>query len=317
VLLDDPIPANLPATFGGWDRSETAVPDTSYLIHHPNADIRKISTAAGAATIHPNAISWTEGYSTPANHHFRIRFTQGGHQPGSSGGPVFNQDGYLVGQLHGGTAGCEAASSTYAGRFSRSWSLGPTASGRLHDWLDPDGTGVMTLDGVPNINPSDLITVEGVVVDPVGRPVRQATITVSGDESRTFTTGEDGSFRLENINRLGTYTLTPEKDENPKNGLNVLDMVAIQKHLLGKDTLDHAWQYIAADATNNNALAAGDILLILRLLIGKIDVFPTSPSWRFDPAVIQLAGLPQGGPHQVSFTAIKIGDVNHSANPQD
>jgi hypothetical protein len=132
-----------------------------------------------------------------------------------------------------------------------------------------------------------------------------------------FTTGADGSFRLENISRLGNYTLTPSKDENPKNGLNVLDMVAIQKHLLGKDTLDHAWQYIAADATNNNALAAGDILLILRLLIGKIQAFPSSPSWRFDPPVIQLGGLPPGMPHQVSFTAIKIGDVNHSANPQD
>ena len=317
LLLDDPIPANLPATFSGWDRRDATVPDTSFLIHHPNADIRKISTAENVATIHPNAISWTEGYSTPANHHFRIRFTQGGHQAGSSGGPVFNRDGYLVGQLHGGTAGCEAASNTYAGRLSRSWSLGPTASGRLHDWLDPDGTGVMTLTGIPNILPSDIITVEGTVVDPIGRPVRQATITVSGDGSGTFTTGEDGTFRLDNINRLGSYTLTPLKDENPRNGLNVLDMVAIQKHLLGKDTLDHAWQYIAADATNNNALAAGDILLILRILLGKIQAFPSSPSWRFDPPVIQLAGLPPGGPQQVSFTAIKIGDVNHSANPQD
>jgi hypothetical protein len=317
VLLDDPIPANLPATFAGWDRSDTAVPDTSYLIHHPSADIRKISTAENATTIHPSALSWTEGYSTPANHHFRIRFTEGGHQPGSSGGPVFNQAGYLVGQLHGGTAGCEMASNTYAGRLSRSWSLGPTPAGRLRDWLDPDGTAVMSLAGIPNINSSDIVTVDGKVVDPIGRPVRHATITVSGDESRTLTTGEDGAFRLENINRLGTYTLTPQKDDNPKNGLNVLDMVAIQKHLLGKDTLDHAWQYVAADATNNNAVAAGDILLILRLLIGKIDIFPTSPSWRFDPPVIELSELPQGGPNPVSFTAIKIGDVNHSANPQD
>lgn len=316
VLLDDIVPANLPVTFAGWDRRETEVPDTGYLIHHPNADIRKYSSCEGMTTIHPNAISWTEGYMTPAGHHFRVRFTEGGHQPGSSGGPYFNQAGFLVGQLHGGTAGCEAASNTYVGRLSRSWAPAGLPEQRLQDWLDPDGTGEERLPGLLNIDPSDLVTVSGIVRDPLGRPVKNARIVVSGDASESLVTGPEGAFFLAGISRQGNYTLTPEKNDFPLNGLNALDLVAIQKHLLAKDTFDLPWQFIAADATYNSSLAVGDILLILRLLLGKIPAFPTSPSWRFDPPVFHLSDIPPGPVPGVGFTAIKIGDVNGTADPQ-
>jgi len=316
VLLDDDLPSNLPATFAGWDRSDVEIPDTGYLVHHPNADIRKLSTCEGMTTIHPNAISWTEGYMTPANHHFRVRFTEGGHQPGSSGGPYFNQDGFLVGQLHGGTAGCETASNTYVGRLSKSWEPAGSPAQRLKDWLDPDATGQVVLPGMLNIDASDLVTVHGTVLDPKGRPVRNTRIRVTGDASEELQTGPDGTFFLAGINRQGSYTLVPEKTEFPLNGLNALDLVAIQKHLLAKDTFDFAWQFIAADATNNNSLAVGDILLILRLLLGKITSFPTSPSWRFDPPSIELSGLPPGPGPDVTFLAVKIGDVNATADPQ-
>ena len=75
---------------------------------------------------------------------------------------------------------------------------------------------------------------------------------------------------LQGVNRNGTYTITSEKLDNPTNGLNALDLVAIQKHLLGKDTFDLNWQFVAADATNNDDLSVGDIVLIPRLLLGKI-----------------------------------------------
>lgn len=316
LRLSDPLPASLPATFAGWDRSDTAIPDTSYLIHHPNADIRKLSTAAKTTTIHPNAISWTEGYTTPPQHHFRIRFTQGGHQDGSSGGPVYNEAGYLVGQLHGGTPGCEATSNTYAGRFSRSWALGAVASERLRDWLDPQSTGVTKLGGLANVKESDIVAIQGIIRDPVGRPVRNVRISLAGDDTQTVSTGADGRFMFNGINRLGTYTITPEKNDFPANGLNALDLISIQKHLLAKDLFDFPWQYIAADATNNNALAVGDILLIQRLLLGKINAFPSSPAWRFDPPLRELSNLPPGQVFEADFTAIKIGDVNHTADPQ-
>lgn len=315
VLLDDQIPINQAVTFVGWDRDEALIPDTSYLIHHPNADIRKISTSVNDATIHPNQIGWIEGYTTPSFHHFRTKFTEGGHQAGSSGAPFFNEKGYLVGQLHGGTAGCEAINNVYVGRLARSWGLGDTPQGRLKDWLDPDQTGVMRIPSIENIGTSDIVNVRGLITDPKGRPVNNAIIKVTGSVNRTITTGHDGVFEISDINRNGQYTITPEKHDHPTNGLNAIDLIAIQKHLLGKDFLDFNWQLISADATNNVVVNVGDIVLLQRLLLGKIQTFPSSPSWRFEPAQLNITSIPPGQPEELLITAIKIGDVNATADP--
>ncbi len=316
VKLDDQIPSGKEVTFAGWNRDDTAKPDTSYLIHDPNADIRKISTSVNQATIHPNSIGWTEGYTTPAFHHFRLKFTEGGHEHGSSGGPLFNQDGYLVGQLHGGTGGCENDNNAYVGRFAKSWNLGSTPQERLRDWLDPDATGLTQLPCLPNVNTAEIMNIHGRLTDPKGRPLKNAVIQVTGAITQSLTTGADGSFELQEVARSGQYILTPEKTDSPGNGVNAIDLIAMQKHLLGKDTFDFGWQYIAADATNNNLLSVGDIVVLQRLLLGKILALPSSPSWRFDPPQVTIDPLPEGVPAEVGFMGIKIGDVNASADPQ-
>lgn len=314
-LLDD-IPFNRQVTFAGWYRDDVDKPDTSYLVHHPNADIRKFSTCVNPVTIHPNQIGWTEGYTTPAHHHFRLKFTEGGHELGSSGGPFFNQDGLIIGQLHGGSAGCEDDNNTYIGRLSKSWNLGATPQERLRDWLDPDQTGAMFIQSIENINPDDKVDIVGLITDPAGRPVKHATIQVTGAVEETMVTDSDGAFLLQGVSRQGAYTITPAKNTSPTNGLSAIDLVTIQKHLLGKDTFNLAWKYIAADATNNVDLSVGDIVLLLRLMLGKIQSLPSSPSWRFDPPVLTLEPSGQGGQVEVQFTAIKIGDLNLSADPQ-
>lgn len=316
LRLEDTIPADREVTFAGWDRDDTAKPDTSYLIHDPNADIRKISTCTNQATIHPNQIGWTEGYTTPAFHHFRLKFTEGGHEHGSSGGPLFNQDGYLVGQLHGGTSGCEDINNAYVGRLAKSWNLGTTPQGRLRDWLDPDQTGQIRIPSLPNIVPDQLMSIHGKITDPAGKPVKNVTLTVTGGTTQTLVTDADGLFEITSVPRTAQYIITPSKTENPANGVNAIDLIAIQKHLLGKDTFDLDWQYIAADATNSSTLSVGDIVLLQRLLLGKIQVLPSSPSWRFDPPAFTVEPQPTGVPAEVLIRGIKIGDLNGTANPQ-
>jgi hypothetical protein len=314
VHLNNDVPINQQVTFAGWNRDDVAVPDTVYLVHHPNADIRKISTCTSEILIHPNQIGWVEGYTTPPNHHFRFKFTEGGHQPGSSGGPVFNQDGLLVAQLHGGSSGCEETNTAYTGRLAKSWSYGTTSDHRLSDWLDPDQTGAVQLPSIENIQTGDITEIQGTVLDPIGRPVKNTEITISGSTSQTMLTDSDGHFNVPGISRQGHYTITASKNDHPTNGVNALDLVRIQKHLLYQDTLTFAWQHIAADATNNNHISVGDMVVLLRLILGKITALPSSPSWRFDPPVLELDNLPLGEPAQVQFKAIKIGDLNNSAN---
>ncbi len=55
----------------------------------------------------------------PAEHFWDIDFTAGGVQGGSSGGPLFDNFGRVVGQLYGGTS-CPNANGIY-GKLDRSW----------------------------------------------------------------------------------------------------------------------------------------------------------------------------------------------------
>ncbi len=128
-------------------------------------------------------------------------------------------------------------------------------------------------------------------------------------------TNAEGQFVFNSINRNGSYQIVPSKNDHQTNGVSVLDLLVIQKHLLGKDTFAIEWKHIAADATNNQDVSVGDILVLLRLLLGKIAYLPSSRSWRFDPAAIQVDSIPQGNHLELQFQGIKIGDLNGTADP--
>jgi hypothetical protein len=149
VLLNSDIPESYNVYFSGWNR-ETLVPSPSGVgIHHPQGDIKKISTYterlqpsnwAGGAFLSHWQVNWIE---TPNGH--------GTTEGGSSGSPLFDNLGLLVGTLTGGDSGCDSASlglSDYYGQFAYSWASNGTDSTKvLKYWLDPDNRDLMTLNG--------------------------------------------------------------------------------------------------------------------------------------------------------------------------
>ena len=149
VLLKSAIPDSYNVSFNGWSR-ETAQPSPSgTTIHHPQGDIKKISTY----TTPLQPAHWS---GNPALAHWRVTWTgtPSGHgttEGGSSGSPLFDNYGRLVGTLTGGDSGCDSAALNlpdYYGMFSYSWDKNGTDSVNiLKCWLDPDNTGVMTLNG--------------------------------------------------------------------------------------------------------------------------------------------------------------------------
>lgn len=315
VLLSDPIPSSFPVTFAGWNADELAIADSVFLIHHPNADIKKRSIANVPATVHPNSVNWTEGYTTPANHHFRVRFSKGGHQPGSSGGPVFNPAGQVIGQLHGGKFGCEEQSNTFVGRVAMSWNQGQDNETKLSPWLDPLGLGIKELNGLHNIDSNDLVTIRGQILDPFDRPVKYVTVTITGAGSYEVITDSTGNFEIPDVVPGGNYTITPKKDVFDANGVNVLDLVAIQSHLLDKKSFTHTWQLIAADANKSVAVSALDLIEIQKLLLGFNTEFPKVDSWRFIPTETILTNVNPDQLDPISIIAVKMGDVNGTSDP--
>ena len=144
LKLSENPPLDYNIYFSGWDAREIN-PSNCVSIHHPVGDIKKLSWHEGSAI--------SDGWFFNDGTHWRIdEWTSGITEPGSYGGPLFNENHHLVGQLHGGESSCDDSFNDYYGKFSKSWNLG------LKEWLDPNDTNVLVLDGIAeNDNPDPSI----------------------------------------------------------------------------------------------------------------------------------------------------------------
>lgn len=68
------------------------------------------------------------------------------------------------------------------------------------------------------------------------------------------------------------------------NGVSTQDILFIQKHILGQQTFDTPYKYIAADANNTKSITAADLSEIRKLILGVNSNYGNSQkSWRFIP----------------------------------
>lgn len=140
IRFNDQVPASYQPFFSGWDISGTA-PLNSVCIHHPDGNKKKISIDNDPALSYEDTILWEGGSVTPAGSHWKIVFDDGVTFSGSSGGPLFNENRRITGQLHGGNA------NDYFGKLSYSWEYQNQSYLPLQLFLDPDYTGVASIDG--------------------------------------------------------------------------------------------------------------------------------------------------------------------------
>ena len=149
VLLNQDIPESYNVFFNGWSRTDSSSP-SGVGIHHPEGDVKKISTYDKPLT----TSNWNgNAYLS----HWKVKWiaTPNGHgvtEGGSSGSPIFDNMGHLVGTLTGGDSACDSASldkPDYYGKFSWSWDKnGSDSASVLKYWLDPDSTGLKIINGM-------------------------------------------------------------------------------------------------------------------------------------------------------------------------
>lgn len=145
--MNSAIPQAYNPFYAGWNASTTPSP-SGVSVHHPSGDVMKIShyTTPTSLVLYSGAAGTT---------HWRADWvaTTNGHgitEPGSSGSPLFNAAGQIIGDLSGGPSSCTATNKwDYYGAVSYSWlNNGATANNRmLKPWLDPDNTGTMNIMG--------------------------------------------------------------------------------------------------------------------------------------------------------------------------
>ena len=146
VELSSEPPSSYNAYYNGWNRSNTAA-TSGVSVHHPAGSAKKISTfntSLNSSTYNGGASGahWTVYWSATANGH-------GVTEGGSSGSPIYDQNGRTVGQLSGGSSFCNATGSPdLYGKMYTNWDqCGNSAAAQLAPWLDPGNTGAITMDG--------------------------------------------------------------------------------------------------------------------------------------------------------------------------
>lgn len=139
------IPAKYNTFYCGWDANNNSS-TFGVSIHHPDGDVKKISSYTTAL------VSSTWG-STP-NTHWQVKWAQttngwGVTEGGSSGAPLFDDEGLVIGTLTGGPSSCSNTSGQdLFGKVSYSWtSDGSLPNQQLKPWLDPGNTGILKMPG--------------------------------------------------------------------------------------------------------------------------------------------------------------------------
>ena len=174
-------------------------------------------------------------------------------------------------------------------------------------------------------------SVGGAVTNEQGYDVENVAISINDGVTPPAMTGPDGNFNFPALPLGGDYTLTAKKDTNLLNGVTTFDMVLIQRHILGVDTLESPYKIIAADINRSNSVTTLDLVFLQKVILFVSTEFPNNESWRFvdadyvfpNPHNPFQATFPEfyninnfnGSMQDVDFIAVKIGDVNSSAVP--
>jgi len=169
--------------------------------------------------------------------------------------------------------------------------------------------------------------IAGKIVTPTGENVEAVEIILSGNTDATVTTGTNGQF-LFNMENGGDYTVTPVKDINPLNGVSTFDLVLISKHILGINTFDSPYKYVAADVNKSGTITAFDMVQLRQLILNITTEFSNNDSWRFVDASHDFTSANpasedfnefysittlNGEMMDMDFVGVKIGDVNGNA----
>jgi len=161
----------------------------------------------------------------------------------------------------------------------------------------------------------------GIVYYDLIRPVEGVSVCLSGNGTRFDSTDSGGLYTFEGLGP-STYTATPENSQNA-NGVTVLDVVNIQRHLAYIERLNSPYKYIAADANGSGNVSIADVVKIARF-IAELDALPVG-NWVFIDAsynideqnwnqapVTREVDLQNLDITDVNFVGIRVGDIDNS-----
>lgn len=155
-------------------------------------------------------------------------------------------------------------------------------------------------------------------------------VTVFCDEEANFVlTDDNGEYSFTDLDPNGGYSIAPFLNDEPRNGVDIIDVFLMLSHINNVNLLDSPYKIIAADVNKDEVVDMTDFNQTRELLLLFLDEFPSANSWEFVvkdylfpnpanpfvetyPELIQLANLTTDAT-DLDFIAVKKGDVNNEA----
>jgi len=174
-------------------------------------------------------------------------------------------------------------------------------------------------------------TLSGRIHDILGAGVRTVTVALNGTSKSALSTDTSGTYSF-TVLAGSADTITPSKNNDTliTNGVSTLDVLEVQRYLLGTYTFSTPYNIIAADVDNSGSVSTLDIAYMRELILGRIKFFPGNRLWAFVPAAHTFSNpqkpfpfpgnliIPSASPLTgQDFVGIKLGDVSDTWNPTE
>ena len=195
-------------------------------------------------------------------------------------------------------------------------------------------TTITIQDGIEDVCPDNVngntAMLAGNIVTETAESVEEVMVMLDGQMPglpKYDMTANDGHYAFPSIPTSQNYKIGATRNDDHMNGISTLDIVMIQRHLLGISSFNTPYKYIAADANNSSSVSAGDISELRKLILGFYSELPKNSSWRFVPTTFDFVDPTDPWPFDEAldvnditgdmmdndFVAVKVGDVSGDA----
>ena len=175
-----------------------------------------------------------------------------------------------------------------------------------------------------------LVSISGAITDENNDAVANISVSAfdpSGNSIFEVTTDDNGEYAISNLVMNGDYSVEANLEGFDLTGVTTLDLVLIQRHVLGLQSLDSPYKLIAADINNSASVSAADLAELRKLILGTRSDLGQNNSWRFIdknfdfvdpvrpwdyPTLAEFVNI-SSNEFAVDFVGLKVGDVNGNA----
>jgi len=169
--------------------------------------------------------------------------------------------------------------------------------------------------------------ISGRIYNEKDEDVEDVTVQVANNSQNMspYVTLTDGAFIFSDLTMNNDYSVAPEKNINPANGITTYDLVLMARHILAIELLDSPYKIIAADVTGDGKIDILDLVELRQLILFSISNFSKEKSWKFIdanyqfidptnpldenfPRIIDFADLSANA--AADFIGVKVGDLS-------